>query len=384
MKKQPSTSDSIPLAIGTGLVALDVVISNSHPDAPRHWAGGTCGNVLTILRYLGWRAAPVARLRGGEAAKLLLADLKRWGVSDQFISLAADGSTPLIVQRITLTPAGDPYHTFSWRCPNCGARLPGYKPVLATEAEELGERLITSRVFFFDRLSRGALVLARRCADLGAAVVFEPSSVGNPSLFREAWKLADVVKYSHERLHELPFELEATSGPRLQIETLGRDGLRYRTRLPASRSRTWQHLEAIPATRVRDSAGAGDWCTAGVIHRLFPEGASGIESVGDAGVRDAIRYGQALAAWTCGFEGARGGMYETAKAQFERDIAALLGETAGGMTDANSRRSKLRNGVVCVCPSCGQPEQLAIRPRKARLGNPVAHEGILADLGVQI
>lgn len=365
MKKQPANTDAVPLAVGTGLVALDVVISDSQPDTPRHWAGGTCGNVLVVLRYLGWRAAPVARLRDGDAATQLLADLKRWGVSDEFISLAGDGSTPVIVQRITQTPGGDPYHTFSWRCPNCGARLPGYKPVLATDAEELGERLVTPRVFFFDRLSRGALVLARRCADLGAAVVFEPSSVGNPSLFREAWELADVVKYSHERLHELPAELEAKSGPRLQIETLGRDGLRYRTRLPASRSRTWQRLEALPATRVRDTAGAGDWCTAGVIHKLFPEGASAIESVTDAEVRDGIRYGQALAAWTCGFEGARGGMYEVEKSQFEGEVAALLGKTSGGIAVGNSRRSKTQNGVACLCPSCEQPEQVAIRPRKA-------------------
>ena len=25
----------------------------------RHWAGGTCGNVLIALKYLGWSAQPV-------------------------------------------------------------------------------------------------------------------------------------------------------------------------------------------------------------------------------------------------------------------------------------------------------------------------------------
>jgi fructokinase len=85
----------------------------------------------------------------------------------------------------------------------------------------------------------------------------------------------------------------------------------------------------------------------------------------DGEVRDAIRYGLALAAWTCGFEGARGGMYEAEKPRFELEIAALLGKNGGGTTVANGRQSKTQNGVSCWCPSCGQLEQLAIRPRKA-------------------
>ena len=363
MKKSSMTAAS--LAVGTGLIALDVVLSNSRPHTPRHWAGGTCGNVLTVLRHLGWRAAPVARLRDGEAATQLLADLRRWGVEEEFISLSDNGSTPVIVQRISNSPGGEPYHTFSWRCPNCGSRLPGYKPVLATDAEELGGRLDRPQVFFFDRLSRGALVLAKRCADLGAAVVFEPSSVGNPMLFREAWGLADVVKYSHERLDELPADLEVEDGPRLQIKTHGRDGLRYRTRLPGKGSRAWHRLDALPAPRVRDTAGAGDWCTAGIIHQLFSEGAGGFDSTTDARVREAIGFGQALAAWACGFEGARGGMYEADKAQFYREVAALLGKTMSAKITKVDRMSTARGGAACLCPSCERPGRAA-RPSKAR------------------
>lgn len=345
-----------PLAVGTGLVALDVVVSESRTEAPNRWAGGTCGNVLAVLSYLGWRSTPVARLRMGEAAIELLADLQHWGVSTEFVSLGEDGSTPVIVQWIRQTPSGEPRHTFSWRCPNCGARLPGYKPVLAADTEGLGGRFDSPRVFFFDRLSRGALMLARQCAELGAAIVFEPTAVGNPTLFREAWNVSDVVKYSHERLHELPPELEDGPGPRLQIETLGRDGLRYRHRLPGSRTWRWQHLDAIPATRLRDTAGAGDWCTAGLVHKLFPGGARELDSANDMGIRSALRYGQALAAWTCGFEGPRGGMYEVEKSQFEQDISALLGEGSHGKTSGESRQIPLLNGMAWSCPSCEEPE----------------------------
>ena len=180
------------------------------------------------------------------------------------------------------------------------------------------------RVFFFDRVSRGALVLAKASAERGAAVVFEPSAVGNPALFRKAWEIAHVVKYSHERLHELPPAVESANGERLQIETLGQEGLRYRTGLPGCTSKSWQRLGALPAEEVRDTAGAGDWCTAGIIHKLAQAGGANLRRVDDADLREAIRYGQALAAWTCSFEGARGGMYSVSQEAFQRQVELIL------------------------------------------------------------
>jgi len=366
--QQSTNADAAPYAAGTGLVALDVVLSEDRPEGPRYWAGGTCGNLLVVLSYLGWRSAPIARLREGAAATELLADLRRWGVATPFVTLGEDGSTPVIVERIGRAPDGEVFHTFSWRCPSCGARLPGYKAVLATEAEDLVGRLGSPRVFFFDRHSRGAIVLARAAAKGGAAIVFEPSSVGNLPLFRDAWDLADVVKYSHERLSELPADLEGRKGPKLHIETLGREGLRYRTRLPGCRTRAWQRLAAVPGVRVRDTAGAGDWCTAGIVHRLLPAGASALEAATDASVREAVRYGQALGAWTCQFEGARGGMYAVEKDQFDEQVAALLGARADRKSDIGPRQVVAENAVLCLCPSCEQPGGKAERPARAGTG----------------
>ena len=68
-----------PVAVGIGLVALDVVLTDDKDQQPRYFAGGTRGNVLTILRYLGWRSNPVARLSPGAAADCLLDDLKTLG-----------------------------------------------------------------------------------------------------------------------------------------------------------------------------------------------------------------------------------------------------------------------------------------------------------------
>src|SRR5262249_18014835 len=154
----------------------------------RYWAGGTCGNVLIALSYLGWESMPVARLQAGAAAKRILHDLKKWGVPDRFVSVSDEGSTPVIVERISEGAGGIPRHSFSWRCPECGSQFPGFKPVLASAAEEIAQQFSSHEVFFFDRATPGGLLLAKSSAERGSLVVFEPSSVGNPVLFRQAWE----------------------------------------------------------------------------------------------------------------------------------------------------------------------------------------------------
>jgi fructokinase len=352
-----------PLALGMGLLALDVVISESESEPIRHRAGGTCGNVLLALRYLNWQTAPIARLQQGPATTRLLDDLHYWNVDTDHITEDESGSTPVIVQRIGRTRTGEPRHSFSWRCPNCGNRLPGYKPVLMSEVENMVAKLDTVQVFFFDRVSRGALMCAQACSELGAVIAFEPSGIGHPALFEEAWALAHIVKYSHERLHELPTKLERLRGPRLQIETLGQDGLRYRSSFDNSKTRGWQHLDALEADVVRDTAGAGDWCTAGVLSKLARRGVKGLPRMTDGTLREAIRYGQALAAWNCRFEGARGGMYSVTKDVFFNQVTGILRGSDAKRGGQGTQTATAPLPFDCLCPSC----QSAGKTHRARV-----------------
>jgi fructokinase len=362
MPREHDKTDPAPAApavVGTGLVALDVVVNVDSAGPPRCYAGGTCGNVLAVLSYLGWSAAPVSRLAPGPAAERLLADLADWRVSTQFVSQTDDGSTPVIIERIARSASGAPYHTFSWRCPGCGAHLPGYKPVLAAAARELAGRLPAPRVFFFDRVSRGALHLARACSEFGAVVVFEPSGVGDQDLFREAWSLAHVVKYSHERLRDIA-DLELKSSERekvlLEVETLGAEGLRYRSRLPKCRSGGWRQVGAFTPEVLKDAAGSGDWCTAGLLDRLARGGVQGLRAVTAESLLDALRYGQALASWNCGFEGARGGMYEVDKPTFERQVERTLEGRGAAPVPPGKELAVAAKLLGCFCPSCNGAE----------------------------
>ena len=75
---------AIPTIIGTGLVALDVVLRRTGSSPPRFWAGGTCGNVLAILGFLDWKPVAVARLRPDSAGQRVVEDLKRWNVDMRY------------------------------------------------------------------------------------------------------------------------------------------------------------------------------------------------------------------------------------------------------------------------------------------------------------
>lgn len=344
-----------PIAIGTGLVALDVVISRVSHDPARYWSGGTCANVLVVLSYLGWRAQPVARLGSDSATDVVLDDLRRWKVSKRFIRTGEDGGTPIIVERITKDSAGRPRHSYSWRCTECGSPFPGYKPELSSVAEEYALRIKNPKVFFFDRTSAGAIVLAKACAKKGALVVFEPSGIGNPVLFQQAWETAHIVKYSHERLSELP-DMDVATSPRLQIETLGEAGLRYQRVEPGKRPTKWTELKAFPVDNLRDTAGAGDWCTAGLLSRVAKKGLNGFLKTADSDLREALRYGQALAAWNCGFEGPRGGMYAVDRRSFAMQVAGIL---AGTKAVEQLRRDDAKPSPTAkgLCNACDGPSQ---------------------------
>jgi sugar/nucleoside kinase (ribokinase family) len=340
-----------PTVVGTGLIALDVIIKAHGQRNPWLWTGGTCGNVLTIMSYLGWQAFPVARLNGDAASRCVEEDLTRWQVRLDHARTTPGSQTPIVVHRISKTPKGLPFHRFSWTCPNCGAWLPGYRPVLASAARSIAQRLGNPKVFFLDRLSRGALVLAKACIGKGALVFFEPSGFGEPRLFKEALRLAHILKYSNERARSF-HGVGNGGGPLLEIETLGAEGLRYRSRIAGATTNGWERLEAYQVADFRDAGGAGDWCTAGIIHGLVQNGLTGLTQARRPQLEDALRFGQALAAWNCGYEGARGGMYAVDKTTFRRQVQSIISQDGSKVPKREVPHAVVRDAFACICPAC--------------------------------
>jgi fructokinase len=340
------------IIVGTGRLTLDVIVHHGgEPTPPRCQAGGTCGNVLANLSYLGWQAHPLTDLGDDDSGTRLANDLERWDVRLDLVRRLPGGQTPMIVHHICFGDDGV-VHSFSSRCPFCGEGLKEYEPVSVERVRERLPKEPPARVVFFDRDSEGALLLARHCREQGAIVAFEPNYVGRETLFPQALEVTHILKYARDTLPELEdcFDL---SGPVLLIETLGAQGLRYCDRRHGPGE--WQHLPAVPAPVVRDAAGTGDWCMAGLLHRLGQSGLKGLLAASPEEVQEALRFGQALAAWGCAFEGARGALYHDDRATFLRGVMGLLAGTSFVVSPPPMgliNRSSFEEAGA-FCPRCG-------------------------------
>jgi sugar/nucleoside kinase (ribokinase family) len=334
-----------PVVVGSGFVALDIVLS-IQPDAPiRNYAGGTCGNVLAILGFLGWDAYPSARIGGDAPSRLLIDDLGRWNVDAKFLRREEEVLTPVIIQENFRKRTGELAHRFSWSCPECGAYWPSFRAITRAQAKEVAEQVSRCDVFFFDRASPGTIALAGELSSRGAIVMFEPSSAGDVSMFERAAKTASIIKYSTDRIKRLPLSIS----PHLEIRTLGVDGLQFRIK-----GGPWSRLGAIPRSDVIDTSGAGDWLSAGFLTAVADMGRASFLKLGKTKTAEALRHGQALAAWNCGFEGARGAMYHVSNAAtLLRKAEALRQGTKKAIRGKETMRAALAlSSVGDLCRSC--------------------------------
>jgi len=298
-----------PVSVGAGFLALDWLLVGKNPvRSTKRSAGGSFGNVMAILAYLGWKSFPVARLGTDTYAQSLLDDLVEFKVQTDFIQRAGKGATPVIIVRVAEAPDGTQRSRFEWRHPTSGERLPSHRPYPRFLAQRVAEDLPEANVFYFDRAEPGSLWLATEMKRRGAVVFFEPSSYKNERIFTACMSVSDIVKYSADRIAEPPRNPDCPS-PRLEIQTLGAQGLRFRLKDGLHQPGPWRTLPAFPVANLKDATGCGDWCSAGLIHQLGNTSHSGFLRLREASIVEGLRVGQALAAINCAFEGARGPMY---------------------------------------------------------------------------
>jgi sugar/nucleoside kinase (ribokinase family) len=358
-----------PIAFGTGLIALDVILDGQLGSAEAHLAaGGTCANVLAILAYLGWESHAVARLGADAPSRRVHRLLSEVGVSLEFGELEPTCETPIILQRNSVNAKGQPSHRFSSRCPTCGDWWPSYRPITLEAAGEVTMAVsflenagLPPRVFFFDRASPAALLLASEFARVGALVVFEPAGFTDERLFEAALRLSHIVKYADDRAARFRPLLEQIrrtgDGWLLEVETMGVRGLRFRA--PHAGVADWRTVPACPAPHVRDAAGAGDWCTAVLLDGVARHGVEGLRRLRAGILEQQLVLAQAYAALSCGFLGARGMMeYRTHSAISAKVGELLIGSGPSAATDGTGHLEKRlvahRTAVqFSFCGACG-------------------------------
>lgn len=326
--------------LATGYTALDVILSNGGSTQD---VGGTAGNVACALAYLGWSTALAGSIGGDRAGLRVSCGLKEAGVDVSALTHDARG-TPVVVQ--TLTPRGPKY---SFRCPACGRKSPRYRPLSPAAASDyLAKTVVLPDSLFFDRVSAGSLILARAFREAGRVVVFEPSTLGRPHLFSEAASLADIVKFADDRMSTFAEFLPRRRKGQVRVVTMGRKGCRI-------------HFEGRPVrqpavqTNVLDSAGAGDWTTAGLLHAL-PDLV--VRSLSSRDVEGAVAAGQALAALSVRFLGARGLAHAVP--------AELVQDFCQGAKSGNSERTA-RVSCAAERKAAGEPLEDCPSPQACRL-----------------
>jgi sugar/nucleoside kinase (ribokinase family) len=298
------------ICYGAGLVALDAVMNGNPMAKSKLFAGGSCGNVLTILSYLSWKSHPIAQLGQNKATEYLIHDLTDFGVKTNMINSSSEGRTPIIIQRMIKKKTGQYGHKFEFRDPNNGERFPKYKPLTEPSLEPLLRNKSIPDVFYFDRLNTSTVALAKHFFQNEKTLIFfEPSSIKRFALFKEVMPFVHVIKFSDERIPNYAKTFSKQLCP-LEIETRGEQGAAYRFshKLKASK---WTIVKGFYLDNIADTVGAGDWCTAGIISQLATNGYTSFTKSDSISIQNAIIYGQALGAINCLFTSARGLMYHS-------------------------------------------------------------------------
>ena len=306
--------------IGSGIFNLDTILVRDYPEWPRlrpftdnvvrEEVGGTCGNVMSILAWLGWDAKPLACLDNSLEGLKITEDLNRYGCDCRYVTNTPDGGTTLL--RCTHKKNQDGEHTMSVRAGSPGgSRFPKRHFLRARdEAPAFLEALEEApAVFFFDDPAAGNRLIAKGLKERGSLIYFEPSKIAtNADL--EAVSISDIIKFSDENIPDVSFT--DAYDDKLFIQTMGANGVRFKLQ-----DQPWMTLYGIPTKSVVDTEGAGDWFTAALINELAESRVMSLEAHYCHRLVDVIRTAMGIAAKSIGHMGSLGLIHYANSLQIE-------------------------------------------------------------------
>lgn len=301
------------MVVGSGTIVVDIILHNGS-TIPEYRAGGTCGNVLAGLSFLGWESLAIARVGTGLAATILIEDLTKNNVDTTHISRETKLSTPRIIERLS---SNGEYakHSFPRYCPSCNSYLPRFRSPRLDIIGEVDEIYNRADIYFFDKVTTSTLELARRCRESGALVIFEPSSLKNLDNIQQAMSICHILKYTSDNIkgpsgyekNEKITEFVDSYRTPLVIKTRGEHGLSYRI----LREKRWYHMKSYTPPELNDTCGAGDWTTIGFLYDIYNKACHNAIKLEEAInsndlVAKALKFSQILSSLSCMFVGARG------------------------------------------------------------------------------
>ncbi|MER9351989.1 PfkB family carbohydrate kinase [Mesorhizobium sp. M0514] len=278
---------------GTGFAVLDRVYQSG--TMTDEGLGGSCANVLWSLAMLDRHVVPILTLGADVIGENLVEEFRAAGAETRYIARRSGRLSPVLAQHLD-TATGD--HSFSSFCPDTSERFPHYSPIERRDVDEALTVVQSCAVFYADRITEAIVEAMEATANAGGIVFFEPSAIGDLSLFARALDVTSILKFASDRLGEelIP---EVVNRGIFAIVTGGAAGL------DVCYGERRVRCEAIPVDLVLDTCGSGDMVSVGLINRLLTCGFRANDLDFDDVVVGA-RAGQRLASANCSFVGARG------------------------------------------------------------------------------
>ena len=316
--------------MGTGNYSFDIITQREYPEGfvvgkrnkyeekiMTMEIGNTCGNVMTMLPYLGVKTFPVAKLDSSPQGYRMKRDLKGYGADVRFVSNTLNGGTTILRCMHKLDDQGKPTmgHKGStagkpWNGPSARPSRK-YLSSRGDEVEALVDSMdFTPDVFFFDVAQAGHRILAEKLREKGTLVYFECDSDGHRieneksrkaayRAFLRCVEASDVVKMSGEYIQDLSFA-EAYQD-KLFILTLGAEGLQFK--LGGGK---WIKLDPIMNPDYKDYEGAGDWTSSTLIAALCGKNMLKVKDMTEDMVKEVLMMAQQMASYSVGFYGSKG------------------------------------------------------------------------------
>lgn len=286
--------------LGAGTFPLDNLQEKNGKDVKTIYqhVGGTCGNVMSILAWMGWHTLPAARLDDSEAGLLIKADLESYGCDTRLVSNTPDGGTTILDIIHKTGRDGKPKTAYMVHSPR-GGRFVNHRFWTLKQAQALFDSLEEMPdVFFFDRCAPGNILLAQLFHDRGVLVYYEPNEQVDRNFLR-AVAASDIVKFSNEKHPDVSFTEDFTD--KLFIQTLNEKGLRFKLRAEG-----WITIPPEHNPHVVDREGAGDWTTSAFINEMGHHHMLTFDRIHQPNVTHCLEEAQRLASMSVSYIGAKG------------------------------------------------------------------------------
>ena len=260
--------------------------------------GGTAGNVMSILAWMGWHTLPAARLDDSEVGLQLRADLESYGCDTRYLTNTPDGGTTILDIIHKTGRDGKPKTAYMAHSPR-GGRFVNHRFWTLKQAQALFDSLDQMPdVFFFDRCAPGNILLAELLHERGVLVYYEPNEPVDRNFLR-AVAASDIVKFSDERHSDVSFTDGFTD--KLFIQTMNQKGLRYRLR-----GSEWNQLAPVWNPDAIDGEGAGDWTSSTFINALGKHGLTQVSDLEESLLKECLMEAQRVASESVSYIGAKG------------------------------------------------------------------------------